>query len=109
MEVIRMAEIEVRSSGEHVTAAPGDRIVVRLDDISGGTGFEWVLSEVEGPLELESDSFEAPGEAPGAAATRRLVFRARERGTASVELARTRRWESGEPPEARFAFTGTVR
>jgi predicted secreted protein len=105
-----MTNVEVRSSGEHVTVAPGDLIVVRLEDISAGTGYEWrMVSELGGPLELESDSFEAPSQAPGAAAMRRLAFRSRERGTARVELARTRGWAPDEPPEARFAFTVTVR
>ncbi len=62
------------------------------------TGYQWAVAGVTGPLDLEStDLVLTQGMAPGAAAGRRVVFRARQIGGAAVTLGLQRPWEVGKP------------
>lgn len=99
-----MADIEVRMDGATVDAKPGDRVVIRLPE-NGSTGYQWVLSEVDDGLEVESNDLSLPGTArPGAGGERVVVLQARKRGPARVSLQLKREWE----PEPIERFTATV-
>jgi inhibitor of cysteine peptidase len=101
-----VADIEVRDQGAHVTASPGDRIVIRVPE-NATTGYQWEVDEVAEPLELESSELIPPQEAaPGAGGERRVVVRARESGQAKVALKLQRAWEA--QPADQFEIDVTV-
>jgi predicted secreted protein len=106
---MRVADVEVTRAGEAVSVSLGDRIVVVLDEQSAGTGYGWALSRLPDFLDVEADSLE-PGRdaAPGAVATRRIVLRARDRGTSRVRLELRRSWEQDRPPADAFEFLVTA-
>jgi predicted secreted protein len=89
-----MAEIEIRENGAEVSAAVGDRIVLRLPE-NGGTGYQWSLRELGRNLEVESNYVQLPpGARPGAAGERIVTLRARSPGHATVVLQLQRPWET---------------
>ncbi len=93
-----MADIEVRASGETIRSSPRDRVVVRLPE-NGSTGYQWSITEITDPLEVESDELVLPSElVRGAAGQRVVTIRARGIGRGRVALKLQRRWES-EPVE----------
>lgn len=103
-----MTDHEVDQSGAHVTVAPGDRVVIRVEE-NAATGYQWSATSVSGPLEQEAHELIPPEDAaPGAAGRRRVVFRALERGQGAVELSLQRPWEGGGPPAAHFRVEVSV-
>ena len=102
-----MREIEVRSSGEHVEASTGDRIVIQISE-NATTGYRWVAGEVPDNLQLEADEFLPPGSRqPGAGGQRRVTLVAKRPGEGKVELRLEQPWE-GEAAD-RFEALVTVR
>lgn len=88
-----MTDILVSASGMKVSASPSDRIVVRLPE-NGSTGYQWVITEIGEPLEVESNEFARHGQfAPGAAGERVVILRLRGPGRARVSLQLKRSWE----------------
>lgn len=101
-----MADIEVRRAGSTVAASPGDRIVIRLPE-NGGTGYQWSVRHLGGPVEMESTELVFPNDLrPGAAGERIVVLRATTAGMARVSLQHKREWEP--EPSDRFDVTVTV-
>ena len=93
-----MADVEVRNSGTTVTVSPSDRVVVRIPE-NATTGYRWSVSEVDGPLDVESDESVAAAEpVPGRGGEHVVVVRAREPGQGRVALDLKRPWET-EPIE----------
>lgn len=88
-----MADIEVRTTGASVRATALDRVVIKLPE-NATTGYQWTISEVGEPLEVESNDFVPPGQiVPGAAGQRIIVIRPRRSGRARVGLDLKRAWE----------------
>jgi inhibitor of cysteine peptidase len=93
-----MADVEVRNSGTTVTVTPADRVVVRIPE-NATTGYRWSVSEVDGPLVVESDdSVPAAEPVPGRGGEHVVVVRARAAGQGRVALDLKRPWET-EPIE----------
>jgi predicted secreted protein len=100
-----MAEIEVQSSGEHVEATTGDRIVIRIPE-NATTGFRWQLTDVTALVDVVEDELEPPtSAAPGAGATRRVTLLAREAGEGHAELALVQPWEGKAADRFELSFT----
>lgn len=96
-----MGDIEVRTSGTRITVAASDRIIIRLRE-NATTGYQWSLSEIDGPLQVDSNEIFPPEPMiPGAAAERVIVARPRGTGPARVSLQLKRAWE----PEPIDRFT----
>ena len=88
-----MREIELRSSGEEVEAAPGDRIVIQIPE-NATTGYRWVVGDLPDALELAEDEFLPPGsQRLGAGGERRVTLVARRPGQARVRLRLEQPWE----------------
>jgi predicted secreted protein len=101
-----MSEIEVREAGQRVRVPVGERVAVVLPEAATG-GYEWAIEHVDPGLELESSALTpAATAAPGAAAERRLVFRATAGGQATLRLRLERPWES--QAKRRFELTVIV-
>ena len=101
-----MAEIEVRSSRETVSASPGDRVVIHLAE-NATTGYRWVVAVLPGMLTLAADELLPPTSTrPGAGGERRIALDVREAGTGEVVLSLERPWE-GEPAD-RFVLSIAV-
>lgn len=101
-----MAEIEVRTSGEEVTASTGDRIVIQVPE-NAAAGYRWVVDQVPGMLALASDEDLPPTSTrPGAGGERRIALDVRAVGAGEVVLSLKRPWE-GEPA-GRFVLSIAV-
>ena len=101
-----MAEIEVRSSGETVSATPGDRVLIHLPE-NATTGYRWVVTILPHMLAPAADELLPPTSTrPGAGGERRIALDVREAGTGEVVLSLERPWE-GEPA-GRFVLSIAV-
>jgi inhibitor of cysteine peptidase len=94
-------------SGGSVVASAGDIIVLRLAE-NPTTGYRWHIDAALG-LEPRGDEFAAMSSAPGGAGERVLRFAAPTRGTTHIDATLRRPWETGAPPQARFAVLIEVR
>ena len=99
--------VELSSQQTSGSVSVGDEILVRLQE-SPTTAFQWVLVSHGPGLELLHDELAVPStdRPPGAAAQRRLRFRAVDAGIARVELALRRSWE--ETVSERYTATITI-
>jgi inhibitor of cysteine peptidase len=103
-----MADVTVTpaQNGGAVTVRAGDAVVVRLPE-NPTTGYRWQVTAGGTP---SGDEFvPGPGGAAGAAGERVLRFMAPASGAMRLELESRRAWEAGQAPQARFAFTVSVR
>lgn len=83
-----------------VELAPGDEVVLRLEQQSGG-GYLWSLSEVPGCLTVLAGEVEpVEGALPGQARTAALGLRATRPGSGDVVVTLRRPWEA-QPTEQR--------
>jgi inhibitor of cysteine peptidase len=99
-------EIEVRSSGEHVVASTGDRIVIQVPE-NATTGYRWVVSDLPNTLTVESDELVPPTSTrPGAGGERRIALNVRGAGEGQLVLSLERPWE-GEAAD-RFVLSIAV-
>jgi inhibitor of cysteine peptidase len=90
-----MTDVDITAENTEVAVAPGDRVMVRLDE-NPTTGFQWVPRSPSGVLDLESSEFRPPSTtAPGAAGERTVVFRAARPGHERVHIELKRTSESG--------------
>ena len=88
-----MADVEVRTSGAHISVSQSDRIVVRLPE-NATTGYQWSVTEIGEALQVQSNEFLIPGQiTPGGAGERIVKVLARRAGKARVALDLKRRWE----------------
>lgn len=96
--------------GTAVMAAPGDALVVRLNE-NPTTGYRWALAELEGDaVTLEGDDFVRSAAAGvGGGGRRVLTFSAARPGTARIALKHWRRWEGDDSILERFSLTVGVR
>lgn len=101
-----VTEIEVRSSGEHVAASTGDRIVIQIPE-NATTGYRWVVSDLPSTMTVESDELVPPmSTRPGAGGERRIAFDVHGVGEGEVVLSLQRPWE-GEAAD-RFVLSIAV-
>jgi inhibitor of cysteine peptidase len=101
-----VSEIEVRSSGEHVAAATGDRIVIQIPE-NATTGYRWVVAELPAAVTVASDELLPPTSTrPGAGGERRIALDVRGAGEGQVVLSLERPWE-GEAAD-RFVLSIAV-
>jgi predicted secreted protein len=82
---------------QHVDMKVGERLVVRVEDIST-TGYRWHLDRPEGPVLAYEGSSLVAGAAPGGAGERRFAFAAASPGRAVIRLRLRRGWESEAAP-----------
>jgi inhibitor of cysteine peptidase len=101
--------VDRTADGRDVTMSVGDTLVVHLDE-SPTTGYRWQVVHGGGPAcRLADDHYQAPDDVvPGRSGVHTWSFRAEGAGTATIELAARRSWESGAPPARTFRVTVTV-
>jgi predicted secreted protein len=101
---------DVRSSGQTVTVAPGDRLELQLDE-NPTTGFRWYIeNDKTGVLVLEDDAFTHPRNGvSGAGGSRDLVFKVAKHGTTMLRASYRRSWETQNPPQGIFELTVTAK
>jgi inhibitor of cysteine peptidase len=101
--------LDLRSSGQAVTVAPGDRLEIRLEE-NPTTGFRWYIEDDKnGVLILEDDAFtRPPSGASGAGGTRDLVFKVAKQGQSMLRASYRRSWET-QKPQATFELTVTAK
>src|SRR5262245_44844318 len=92
--------------GQHVNAALGDVIVIRLAE-QPTTGYRWQVENAAGLVPI-GDDFTVSSSAPGAGGERTFRFEVQQSGTAPVALALRRPWAAGSAPAARFEITVEV-
>ena len=96
------AEVDQSRSGQSVRLEPGSELVVRLFE-NPTAGFRWSVRSDGAPVVELLESLAGPaGSLPGAGRDRRFRFRAREPGTARLELAYARPWNESAPPASTF-------
>jgi inhibitor of cysteine peptidase len=100
---------DLRSSGQTVTVAAGDRLQVQLEE-NPTTGFRWYIEDDKsGVLILEHDAFaHLRNGVSGAGGTRELVFRVAKQGQTILRASYRRAWETQTPPHATFELTVTA-
>lgn len=83
--------------GAALEAAPGDALVVRLNE-NPTTGYRWSLDALEGDVvTLGADEFErSEGAGVGGGGKRILTFSALRPGSADIGLTLRRRWEGDD-------------
>ncbi|WP_422769684.1 protease inhibitor I42 family protein [Plantactinospora sp. WMMC1484] len=92
-------------AGRSYPAAPGDLVVVELDE-TPSSGYRWQLDEVDAHvLAPAGDSFRPAGAGSGGTGTRQLRFTVVGAGRTSVRLALRRGWETPGQPVRRFEVT----
>jgi predicted secreted protein len=96
-------EVDASANGGSVRLAPGQPLLIRLDE-NPTTGYRWTVESSLG-LQIDANVF-IPG-APGVGATgeRRLTLHATSAGTYRLVLAQRRQWEPPENVSARFELT----
>ncbi|HXQ11512.1 MAG TPA: protease inhibitor I42 family protein [Caulobacteraceae bacterium] len=101
--------LDLRSSGRTVTAAPGDRLELRLEE-NPTTGFRWrVEDDDSGVLVLEHDAYTTMREGvAGAGGIRELRFVVAKPGQAVLRASNRRSWERDLPPRSTFKLTVTA-
>jgi inhibitor of cysteine peptidase len=93
--------LSLRDDGRRVRATVGDFLEIRLPE-SPTTGYRWQVRTAP-PLSLESDNYSSsPGGGTGGGGERVFRFRVTGPGSARIEAANRRAWESSEPPLAHF-------
>jgi len=99
-------KFDLRSSGQTVTVAPGDRLEVQLEE-NPTTGFRWYIDGDEnGVLILENDVFtHRSSGVSGAGGTRELVFKVAKQGKVTLHASYRRSWEKQKPSQANFELT----
>lgn len=73
-------------------------MVVRLPE-NPTTGYRWQIASDDSCLRLDDDRFEGAQSPRGAGGARVLVFEAVRAGSVSLQLLKSRSWESGKPIE----------
>lgn len=106
-----MAEIrlDMADTGRSRRAAPGDLVIVRLDE-TPTSGYRWEVGAFDpAVLESEGDDF-APstGAGIGGGGTREFRFRVVGAGDSSLRLMQRRAWEPDTDPVKTFAATVEV-
>ena len=105
-----MAAVEITDNGAQVSAQVGDEIRVRVPE-NATTAYLWEVTEIGDSLELLSSEHSPPGRpgesAPGAQGERIFLLRATTPGDATLQLAKSRPWES--TPVERFSARVVVR
>jgi inhibitor of cysteine peptidase len=98
------------ASGSTVSAAVGDRIVIKLDE-NPSTGYRWRLKLGPG-LKLLKDTFVGPSYSPspspaivGAGGVRSWLVEVEKPGVLTITGAYFRPWESASKSAERFALT----
>ncbi|GAB2603630.1 protease inhibitor I42 family protein [Kribbella endophytica] len=95
-----MAEIDA-GSGDVVTAAVGDTVVIRLPEAT--TGHVWSLVDLGSGLVRVGDRYEDRGrEEPGHSTDHVFVLRAEQAGEWAVGLRLAREWETRSVDERRL-------
>jgi hypothetical protein len=106
-----MIEVSVGVGTNEVAAAPGERVVLHLEELAS-SGYEWQVSGGPEHLEVVDSELEASdGRAPGAAATRTIALVVAEdaSGDLVLDLAMVRPWTSEEPAARRARLLVHVR
>jgi inhibitor of cysteine peptidase len=98
-----MRTIESNQSGQTITMAVGDTIMVRLPE-NASTGFRWtLLSSGEPACAIIDEQREPPAPAtPGAGGRHAWQLQARAAGECDFKLAYRRPWEEGSAPARQF-------
>jgi inhibitor of cysteine peptidase len=103
-----MAEIviDLSGSGTSVVAAPGDDVVIRLDE-TPTSGYRWAVDSVDDSvLEAAGDEFTpATDSTMGGGGTREFRFRVVGPGDGRLKLTRRRAWETDSPDAESFEAT----
>ena len=104
-----MAELVLTQtqSGKHVSAAPGDVIVIRLAE-HPTTGYRWQVEHAAG-LVPTSDDFTVSSRTPGTGGERTFRFAVQQSGTTRIALSLRRPWEASTAPAAHFEVIVEVR
>src|SRR5262249_48017474 len=92
-------------SGREVGVQLGDELRVSLKE-NPTTAYRWMLASMTaGALEFEDASFSpTPGAGVGGGGRRRVSFKGKALGRASLELHLRTPWESDEAPVAQFGL-----
>jgi inhibitor of cysteine peptidase len=95
--------LDLRSSGQTVTVAPGDRLELKLEE-NPTTGFRWQIEDDRsGVLILEHDAFTHLHDGvSGAGGTREFVFTIAKSGQAMLRASLRRSWEMQKPAQTTF-------
>jgi inhibitor of cysteine peptidase len=103
-----MAEvvIDLSGSGTSVVAAPGDNVVIRLDE-TPTSGYRWAVDSFDGSvLETAGDEFTPAAESMlGGGGIREFRFRVVGPGDGRLKLTRRRAWETDSPAAESFEAT----
>ena len=95
--------LDLRSSGQTVTVAPGDRLELKLEE-NPTTGFRWVFAEDGVPcFSLVSDAYEGGG-APGAGGEHKWQMKAVQLGNCELRLFYRRSFEPDASPARSFVL-----
>lgn len=98
-----MAEIdlELADAGRSRAAAPGDLVIVRLDE-TPTSGYRWELdSHDPAVLQPDGDDYDPPpGDTLGGGGTRKFRFKVIRSGTSPLKLIRRRPWDADSEVEA---------
>jgi inhibitor of cysteine peptidase len=102
--------LDLHSSGQTVTVAPGDHLELRLEE-NPTTGFRWyVENDKNGILILEHDAFtRLSNGVSGSGGTRDLVFKVAKQGQIMLRASYRRSWETQTPPHRTFELTVTAK
>jgi inhibitor of cysteine peptidase len=102
--------LDLHSSGQTVTVAPGDRLELGLEE-NPTTGFRWyVENDQNGVLILEDDAFtHLRNGVSGSGGTRDLVFKVAKQGQTMLRASYRRSWETQMPPHETFELTVTAK
>jgi inhibitor of cysteine peptidase len=89
--------------GKVLEAAPGDAIIVRLEE-NPSTGYRWAVDEIEGDAVIaEADDFvRSPARGVGGGGHRTFTFSAKEPGMALIAVKRWREWGGEDSVVERF-------
>ena len=95
--------------GKSFTVARGATFAIKLTAQSG-TGYTWEVTKVDGAALTQTGKKVTEGtpQTPGAAQREVFHFTAAAQGTARIELALRRPWETDMPPAKTFHVSVTV-
>lgn len=102
-----MATLEISEAelGRALTLAPGDELVLDLNE-RPSTGYRWAIEQIDpAVLAAKESDYRAQGSVPGAATTRRMLFVAVATGLTALRLKRAR----GPAVDRRVSIDVTVR
>ena len=102
--------LDLHSSGQTVTVAPGDRLELRLEE-NPTTGFRWYIeNDKNDVLILEHDAFTHVRDGvSGSGGTRDFVFKVAKQGQITLRASYRRSWETQKPPQGTFELTVTAK